>query len=82
MNAIACKRSDMSNHLLSEIDRFLKEFPMSDYRFGLRAARNGRLIERLRSGRRVWPETDSQVRAFMLAERQRRERITPKARAS
>lgn len=65
----------MSTHLLSEIDRFLSEFPMSDHRFGLLAARNGRLVERLRQGCRVWPETDSQVRAFIIAERQKRSRL-------
>lgn len=65
----------MSTHLLSEIEQFLREVPMSEFRFGLRAAKNGRLVERLRDGRRVWPETDSQVRAFIIAERQKLSRM-------
>lgn len=44
---------------------------MGEYRFGLLAAKNGRLVERLRAGRsngrpaRVWPETEIEIRAFM-----------------
>jgi hypothetical protein len=71
---------DMSTTLLSEIDNFLRESGMSEYRFGLLAAKNGRLVARLRAattpkGRpaRVWPETEAQVRAFIIAERRRRE---------
>lgn len=72
----------MSTHLLSEIEQFLRDFPMSEFRFGLHAAKNGRLLERLRSGGRVWPETDSQIRAFIIAERQCRQRVAPKVLAS
>lgn len=47
-----------------------------------RAVGNGRLMTRLRAGRtpkkgkpvRLWPETEMQVRAFMMAERRKRER--------
>jgi hypothetical protein len=46
---------------------------MGDFRFGLLSSRNGRLLERLRAGRRVWPETEAQVRAFMITERRRRQ---------
>lgn len=69
----------MRNDLLSEIDAFLTESGMGEYRFGLLAAKNGRLVERLRSGKtpkgrpvRIWPETEMQVRAFILAQRQKR----------
>lgn len=68
----------MSASLLSEIDAFLAETRMSEYRFGLLAAKNGRLVERLREGTpkgkpaRIWPETEMQVRAFIMSERQRR----------
>lgn len=69
----------MSHTLLSDIDKFLAETGMSEYRFGLLAAKNGRLVERLRAqstpkGRpaRVWPETEAQVRAFMITEREKR----------
>lgn len=66
--------------LLSDIERFLAETGMGEYRFGYLAARNGRLVERLRVGTtekrgkpvRVWPETEQQIRAFMAAERGRR----------
>jgi len=66
----------MSDVLLTEIEKFLSDTGMGEYRFGLRAARNGRLIERLRAGttptgKPVWirPETVEQIREFMRAER-------------
>lgn len=65
------------NSLLSDIEDFLRETGMGEYRFGLLAARNGRLIERLRTPRsngkpaRIWPETEVEVRAFMKAHRHR-----------
>jgi hypothetical protein len=55
----------MSVHLIQEIDAFLAEFGIGEHRFGILAAKNGRLVERLRSGGRVWPETEQQVREFM-----------------
>ena len=55
----------MTTTLLSDIDQFLSRHDMADYRFGWLAVKNGRLVERLRDGRRVWPETEMQVRAFM-----------------
>ncbi len=65
----------MSNPLLSDIDEFLRETGMGDFRFGLLSTRNGRLLERLRAGRRVWPETEAQVRAFMISERRRKQEV-------
>lgn len=62
----------MNAKLLSDIDTFLSETGMGDFRFGWLAIRNGRLLERLRAGRRVWPETEAQIRAFMITERKRR----------
>ena len=68
----------MATPLLTEIESFLRETGMSEYRFGLLAVKNGRLVERLRDGTpkgkpaRIWPETEMQVRAFIMAERQRR----------
>jgi hypothetical protein len=56
-------------HLLQEIDTFLAETGRGEYRFGLIAAGNGRLVERLREGRRVWPETEMKVRAYILSQR-------------
>lgn len=70
----------MNDTLLSEIEAFLQETGMGEYRFGIRAARNGRLVERLRVGEtpkgkpsRIWPETEAEIRAFMRTERQRRQ---------
>jgi len=57
--------------LLADINEFLKLTGIGDYQFGIRAVRNGRLMERLRSGKRVWPETEAQIRGFMVAERAR-----------
>lgn len=60
----------MSVQLLSEIEAFLAEFGIGEHRFGILAANNGRLVERLRGGGRVWPETEDKIRQFM---RERRE---------
>lgn len=70
----------MADTLLSDIEQFLSETGMGEYRFGLRAARNGRLVERLRAGttpekgKPVWvrPETEQTIRDFMADERARR----------
>lgn len=68
----------MTTPLLSDISDFLAETGMGEFRFGLAAASNGRLLEQLRKTRRngqpgrVWPETETKIRAFMLAERRRR----------
>lgn len=62
----------MNPKLLTDVDEFLRETGMGEYQFGWQAIKNGRLVERLRSGGRIWPETEAQVRGFMIAERQRR----------
>lgn len=68
----------MKSILLADIESFLIETGMGEYRFGLLAANNGRLVERMktpgRNGRmgRVWPETEAKIRNFMAAERERR----------
>lgn len=68
----------MTAQLLSDIEEFLRETGMGEYRFGLLAARNGRLVERLRTPRsngrpaRIWPETEVEVRAFMRSHRSKR----------
>jgi hypothetical protein len=61
----------MSVHLINEIDEFLSQFGIGEHRFGILAANNGRLVERLRSGGRVWPETEERIRSFMNERRQR-----------
>jgi hypothetical protein len=67
----------MSAPLLSDIDDFLRETGMSPGYFGWRAASNWRLVERLRDGRRIWPETEAQIRDFMISERSRRTAEVP-----
>lgn len=70
----------MSSALLSDIDAFLRETGMGEYRFGVKAARNGRLVERLRAGTTpergkpvmVRPETEQAIRDFMAVERAKR----------
>lgn len=68
----------MTTQLLTDIEEFLRQTGMGEYRFGLLAAKNGRLVERLRAGRRngraarVWPETEVEIRAFMRSETNRR----------
>lgn len=55
----------MRNTLLSDIDDFRRAHRMGEHKFGLLAVKNGRLVERLRNGGRVWPDTEAKVRAFM-----------------
>lgn len=59
----------MAKDLLSEIDEFLRSEDIGEHRFGILATNNGRLVERLRDGGRVWPETEEKVRGFMAARR-------------
>lgn len=62
----------MRQNLISEIRDFLADTGLSAYRFGFLAVRNGRLVERLEAGKRIWPETEAEVRAYIRAERRRR----------
>ncbi len=55
----------MTPDLLSEIELFLAKTGMGPSYFGRLAAGNSELIGRLRRGRRVWPETELQVREFI-----------------
>ncbi|XAI96811.1 hypothetical protein [Synechococcus phage Ssp-JY39] len=59
----------MRSDLLSEIENFMVSENIGEHRFGILAANNGRLVERLRAGGRIWPETEQQVRDFMTARR-------------
>jgi hypothetical protein len=58
-----------ANSLLDEIDAFLAETSMGASYFGKVAAGNSEIVHRLRKGRRVWPETEKRVRAFIKAQR-------------
>jgi hypothetical protein len=60
--------------ILEEIDAFMAETDIGGFRFGMLAIKNGRLVERLRSGGRIWPETEERIRVFMKAEKERRSR--------
>lgn len=62
----------MNANLLLELEAFMTEFDLSAHRVGLLAVGNGRLVERLRGGGRVWPETEAAVKDFLVRERQRR----------
>ncbi len=67
----------MRQKLLSDIEAFMSEHGFGEYRFGLLAAKNGRLLERLRAGKRVWPETEAEIRGFMISHRQQsRKRVS------
>jgi hypothetical protein len=59
----------MNEKLLSEIERYMADAGIGPHRFGILAASNGRLVDRLREGKRIWPETEKQVRDFMRANR-------------
>lgn len=62
----------MTSKLLTDIDDFLRESGMTEGYFGWKAARNWRLLERLRAGRRIWPETEAEVRAFIIDARRQK----------
>lgn len=51
--------------LLQEIDAFIQSCGLAESTFGRKAVNDGKLVARLRNGRRVWPETAERVRAFM-----------------
>lgn len=51
--------------LLSDVERFLAASSMSPTRFGDEALGDRHFVRQLRAGRRVWPETELKVRAFM-----------------
>ena len=59
----------MQNKILVEIEQYLTETGMSAYRLGILSVRNGRIVERLRAGGRVWPETEQAVRQWIKAQR-------------
>lgn len=62
----------MKNTLLSEIENLMAETGLSADRVGFLVARNARLVERLRAGRRVWPETEMSIRIEISRLREKR----------
>ena len=56
--------------LLSDVEAFLKAHPeVSQTRFGADALGDRHFVRTLREGRRLWPETESKVRHFMVTYR-------------
>ena len=64
----------MNTNLLQEIEAFMAETGIGAFRFGIKAIRNGRLVERLRSGGRVWPETEKEIRLYMANARSEKQK--------
>lgn len=62
----------MQQSLLSEIETFMADTGLSAHRTGMLLARNGKLLERLRAGGRIWPETEAQIRDRLATETMRR----------
>lgn len=53
--------------LLPEIESFILRTGMGEAYFGQQAVGNCKLVSRLRLGKRVWPETEIRIRAWMEA---------------
>lgn len=51
--------------LLSDIERFMERTGVAPTRFGQLAIGDRHLVRTMRSGRRVWPETEAKIRQFM-----------------
>jgi hypothetical protein len=51
--------------LLSDIEAFLEAHQMAATKFGEAAMGDRHLVRQMRTGRRVWPETEAKLRAFM-----------------
>ncbi len=60
-----------SSLLLRKVEWFLSQTDMGPFYFGQQAAGNTMLVERLRQGRRNWPETIEKVEEYIEAERHR-----------
>lgn len=51
--------------LLSDIEAFMEREALGAATFGDLAMKDRHLVRQLRNGRRLWPETEDKVRAFM-----------------
>lgn len=51
------------------IEAFLALHDMAPVTFGRLAAKDPHFVRDIRGGRRVWPETDAKIRAFMANHR-------------
>lgn len=52
----------MTKKLLSELEDLMADTGLSAHRVGILCANNGRIVDRLRDGKRIWPETEKKVR--------------------
>lgn len=59
----------MQQNLLSEVREAMAILGVEAHRFGILAANNGRLVDRLENGGRLWPETEERVRSFIASVR-------------
>lgn len=59
----------MANSITHEIEAFLSETGMGPSYFGKAAVGNSELVERLKNGGRIWPETEERIRSFMRSRR-------------
>lgn len=55
--------------LIHDIDTFCQRHEMSPWQFGVLALNDKPFVKQVRDGRRVWPETEAKVRAFMASYR-------------
>lgn len=55
--------------LLSDISDFCSRHDIAPSTFGSLALNDKAFVGQLRAGRRIWPETEAKVRAFMAAYR-------------
>lgn len=53
--------------LIADIDAFCAAHDMARSTFGKLALNDKPFVARIASGRRIWPETEARVRAFMAA---------------
>ncbi len=60
--------TDERKQLLRDIAAAAKARGVSETTFGRLAVDDGKLVKRLRKGRRVWPETEQKIRAFIAKE--------------
>lgn len=51
--------------IIADVERFLKRTGMADSAFGRASVNDWKFVRDLRGGRRVWPETEAKIRAFM-----------------
>lgn len=69
LHAKACEIVRMTQPIIEEVEKFLTETGLSEHRVGFLLAKNGKLVERLRAGRRIWPETEKMIREGLVRER-------------